>query len=64
MVRNDLGNLRLKEIGPKICVEYITLKQSYVIKNISALVVRDVNWKHVVRGSIPNMIFFIKGGKK
>jgi len=32
MVRNDLGIVRLKEIGPKICVEYITLKQSHVIK--------------------------------
>jgi len=35
MVRNDFGIVRLKEIGPGICVEYITLKQSHVIKNIS-----------------------------
>jgi len=29
-MRNDLGIGRLKEIRPKICVEYIPLKQSYV----------------------------------
>jgi len=27
MVRNDLGIVRLNEIGPKICVECITLKE-------------------------------------
>jgi len=65
MVRNDLGILRLKEIGPKICVEYITLKQSHVIKNISALVVRVVNWKDEVPDSVPSWtFFFIKGGEK
>jgi len=48
MVKNDLGIVRLKEIGPKICVEYITLKQPHVIKNIGALVVRVVNRKHVI----------------
>ena len=44
LMRNDLGIvMRLKEIEPKICVEYITLRQSNVIKNISVLVVRVVN---------------------
>jgi len=35
MVRNDSGIVRLKEIGSKICVEYITLKQLYLIKNMN-----------------------------
>jgi len=39
----NLGIMRLKEIEPKICVEYITLKQSHIIKNINVLVVRVVN---------------------
>jgi len=43
MVKNDLGIVRLKEIRHKICVEYITLKKSYVVKNISALMARVVN---------------------
>jgi len=64
MVKNDLGIVRLKEIGPEICVEYVTLKQLHVIKNISALVVRVVNWKHVVLRLIPNRIFFHKRRKK
>jgi len=53
MVRNDLGVVRLKEIGPKICVAYIILKQSHVVKNTSALLVIVVNWKHVIPGLIP-----------
>jgi hypothetical protein len=52
MVRNDLGKVRLKEIRRKICVEYITLKQSHVIKIICALVVRVVKWKYEVPGAI------------
>jgi hypothetical protein len=64
MARNNLAIVRLKEIGPKICVEYITLKQSYVIKNINVLVVRVMNGKHDVPGLIPDRIYFIKGGQK
>jgi len=30
--------MRLKEIRPKICVEYITLKQSHVIKRREKIV--------------------------
>jgi len=56
-VRNDLGIARLKEIGPKICVEYLTLKQSHVIKNISALVVRVANWKHDARQNAATFFF-------
>jgi len=63
-VRNDLGIARLKEIGSKIYVEYITLKQSHVIKNITALVVKVVNLKHDVPGSIFNRNFFHKRRKK
>jgi len=55
-----LAIVRLKEIGPKIWVEYITLKQSDVIKIISALVVRVVNWKHVVLDLIPIRILRVK----
>jgi len=47
MVRNDLEIVRLKEIGPKICVECIRLRQSHVMKIISVVVVKVVNWKHV-----------------
>jgi len=62
VVKNNLGIVRLKEIGTKICVEWITLK--HVIKIISALVVIVVKWKHEVRGPIPNMIFCINNGEK
>jgi len=62
MVRHDLGIVRLKDIGPMICVEYTTLKQSHVVKSISALLVRIVDWKHVVPGSIPSIGFRDKTG--
>jgi len=56
MVRNDLEIVRLKEIRSKICVEYIILKESHIIKNIIALVIRVVNWKHEVPDSISNRV--------
>ena len=43
MVRNNFGIVRLIEIGPQTCVEYITLKKSHVIKNISVLEISDLN---------------------